>query len=63
MMGVKVLQGSHVTLTALSPNGQRLGGSSRKSRDWHGKLAVEGDYTIEVASTKAGDYALSFEIY
>jgi serine/threonine protein kinase len=63
IMGVKVLQGNHVTLTALAPNGQRIGSSSRKSRDWHGKLAVDGDYTIEVTSTKAGDYALSFEIY
>ncbi|KAM3109811.1 protein kinase domain-containing protein [Phormidesmis sp. 146-35] len=63
IMGVKVLQGKHITLNALAPNGQRVGGSSRRSRDWHGKLAVDGDYTIEVSSPKVGDFALSFEVY
>jgi serine/threonine protein kinase len=63
IMGVKVLQGKHITLSVLAPNGQRVGGSSSKSRDWHGKLAVDGDYTIEVSSAKAGDFALSFEAY
>ncbi|MGV0026498.1 protein kinase domain-containing protein [Phormidesmis priestleyi] len=62
IMGVKILQG-HVTLNALAPNGQRVGGNLSRSRDWHGKLAMDGDYTIEVSSAKAGDFALSFEVY
>jgi serine/threonine-protein kinase len=63
IMGMKVLQGKHITLNALAPNGQRVGGSLSQSRDWHAKLAVDGDYTIEVSSAKAGDFVLSFEVY
>lgn len=62
VMSVKILQGN-VTLSAIAPNGQRIGGNFGQSRSWHGKLAVDGDYTVEVSSAKAGDFALSFEIY
>jgi serine/threonine-protein kinase len=59
---VKVLQGQ-VSLSTIAPNGDRIGGSSTTSKDWKGRLPMQGDYVIEVATTQPGDYALSFEIF
>lgn len=59
---VKVLQGQ-VSLSAIAPNGDRIGGSTTTSRDWKGRLPMEGDYVVEVSTTQPGDYALSFEIF
>ncbi|GAB4344460.1 MAG: hypothetical protein OHK0047_37480 [Leptolyngbyaceae cyanobacterium] len=59
---VKVLQGQ-VSLSTIAPNGDRIGGSTTTSKDWKGRLPMEGDYVIEVSTTQPGDYALSFEIF
>lgn len=59
---VKVLQGQ-VSLSAIAPNGDRIGGSTTTSRDWKGRLPMAGDYVMEVSTTQPEDYALSFEIF
>ncbi|MGQ9872991.1 protein kinase domain-containing protein [Leptodesmis sp.] len=59
---VKVLQGQ-VSLSVIAPNGDRIGGSTTTSKDWKGRLPMEGDYVMEVSTTQPGDYALSFEIF
>jgi serine/threonine-protein kinase len=59
---VKVLQGQ-VSLSAIAPNGDRIGGSTTTSKDWKGRLPMEGDYVMEVSTTQPGGYALSFEIF
>ncbi|PSB18706.1 serine/threonine protein kinase [Phormidesmis priestleyi ULC007] len=61
IMAVKVVAGE-VNFSAIAPNGQRIGGSS-KSRDWQGRLRTDGEYTLEVSSTKAENFALSVEVY
>ncbi len=58
----KVLQGS-VNLSAIAPNGQRIGGTTATSKDWQGSLPMDGDYVIEVSAPQAETYALSFEIF
>ncbi len=62
IMSVRVAEGD-VNFSAIAPNGQRIGGSSSKSRDWQGRLRADGDYTLEVSSDKADSFALSVEIY
>lgn len=59
---VKVLQGT-VKLSAIAPNGQRIGGTTTTSKDWKGRLPGDGDYVIETASTQAEDYVISFEVF
>lgn len=59
---VKVLQGQ-VSLSAIAPNGDRIGGSTTTSKNWQGRLPMAGDYVMEVSTTQPGDYALSFEIF
>ena len=61
IMAVKVVAGD-VNLSAIAPNGQRIGSSS-KSRDWQGRLRTDGEYTLEVSATKAEDFAFSVEVY
>ncbi|MCY7323092.1 MAG: serine/threonine protein kinase [Phormidesmis sp. CAN_BIN36] len=60
-MVVKVAAGD-VSFSAIAPDGQRIGGSS-KSREWQGRLRTDGEYTLEVSSTKSEDFALSVEVY
>lgn len=62
VMAIRVLKGN-LTITALTPNGQRIGGSSAESRNWRGRLPMDGEYTIEVTSEQKENFALSFEIY
>ena len=62
IMAVRVLKGD-VTLSAIDPNGSRIGGSSTNSHDWQGRLPMEGEYVVEVTSSRKEDFALSFEIY
>ncbi|NDJ17589.1 serine/threonine-protein kinase [Myxacorys almedinensis] len=61
VMAVRVLKGD-ISLSAIAPNGRRIGGSSTNSRDWQGRLPMEGDYVIEVSSPKTENFALSFEV-
>jgi len=62
IIAVKVAAGA-VNFSTIAPNGQRIGGSSSKSREWQGRLRTDGEYTIEVSSPKAENFALSVEIY
>jgi serine/threonine-protein kinase len=59
---LKVLQG-RVDLSAIAPNGRRIGGISPQSKDWKSRLPSDGDYVIELSTQTATDYALSFEIF
>jgi serine/threonine protein kinase len=61
IIAVKVAEGD-VNFSAIAPNGQRIGGSS-KSRDWQGRLRMDGDYVLEVSSAKAENFVLSVEVY
>ncbi|MCY7279179.1 MAG: serine/threonine protein kinase [Phormidesmis sp. CAN_BIN44] len=61
IIAVKVAEGN-VNFSAIAPNGQRIGGSS-KSRDWQGRLRMDGDYVLEVSSAKAENFVLSVEVY
>ncbi|MCY7275835.1 MAG: serine/threonine protein kinase [Phormidesmis sp. CAN_BIN44] len=61
IIAVKVAKGD-VNFSAIAPNGQRIGGSS-KSRDWQGRLRMDGDYVLEVSSAKAANFVLSVEVY
>jgi serine/threonine-protein kinase len=58
----RVLQGK-VRLSAISPNGQRIGGSATNEPNWQGRLPIDGDYVIEISTSQAGNYALSFELF
>ncbi len=61
IMAVKVVKGD-VNFSAIAPNGQRIGGSS-KSREWQGRLRTNGEYTLEVSSARAENFALLVEVY
>lgn len=61
IIAVKVSEGD-VNFSAIAPNGQRIGGGSQ-SRDWQGRLRMDGDYVLEVSSTKAANFVLSVEVY
>ena len=62
IMAVQVLKGN-VSVVTLAPNGQRIGGSSAESRNWKGRLPMDGEYTIEVTSKQKEEFALGFEIF
>jgi len=62
ILALKVLQGK-VSLSTIAPNGVRIGGSATNSRNWQGRLPVDGDYVIEITTQQAGDYVLSLEIF
>ncbi len=62
ILALKVLEGT-INLSAISPNGQRIGGSTPQSKGWQGRLPMDGDYVIEVSAPQTGDYALSLEIF
>lgn len=62
LMVLRVLRGD-INLSVMTPNGQRIGGSSTNTRDWKGRLPMDGEYTIEVSSSKKEKYALAFEIH
>ncbi len=62
VMSVQALKGD-VSVMVLAPTGQRIGGSSAESRNWKGRLPMDGEYTIEVTSKQKQDFALGFEIY
>ena len=58
----KVLQGK-VSLIAIAPDGERIGGTAANAKEWKGRLPADGDYVIEVSAAQPTDYALSFEIF
>jgi serine/threonine protein kinase len=62
VMSVNVLSGKAAVMV-LSPNGQRIGGSSAESQGWRGRLPMDGEYTIEVTSDKPERFAVAFEIH
>ncbi len=70
VMAVRALKGgmargavpSELRFAVIAPNGQRIGGSSTGSRDWQGRLPMEGKYVIEVSSPKTENFALSLEV-
>ena len=62
VMAVRVLKGN-VSMMVLAPNGQRIGGSSAESRNWKGRLPMDGEYTIEVTSDQKEDFVVGFEIF
>lgn len=62
ILALKVLQGT-VSLSAIAPDGQRIGGSTTNSKGWQGRLPMAGDYVIELSSRQPEDYALSLEIF
>lgn len=62
IIAVKVLEGK-VNLSTIAPTGERLGNSNSQSRDWQGRLPVDGDYVIEVTASQRSEFALSFEIF
>ncbi len=62
ILALKVLQGT-INLSAIAPNGQRIGGSTPQSKGWQGRLPTNGDYVIEVSAPQTGDYVLSLEIF
>lgn len=63
MMILSDVQGA-VTVSILTPKGVRIGGTSIQSKSWQGRVAMDGDYVLEVTSEKqATPYALSIEIY
>jgi serine/threonine protein kinase len=61
LMALQVLKGD-VTLSVITPNGKRIGGSSKNVRHWMGHLPMTGEYTIEVSSSKRNKFALAFEV-
>ncbi len=53
-----------VTVSLISPHGDRIGGTSVQSNSWQGRLPMDGDYVVEVSADKRkSDYSLSVEIY
>ncbi|MBL1177908.1 protein kinase domain-containing protein [Pantanalinema sp. GBBB05] len=62
LMIVKVVEGK-VTLSAIAPDGQQIGGTTNQLKDWKGRLTQDGDYAIEVSTTQPDDYAISFEVF
>ncbi len=61
-----ILSGSldDVMVTVTTPRGERIGGSTVQSKSWQGRLPMDGDYVIEVATDKVkSDYQLSIEMY
>lgn len=62
LMILKVV-GGKVTLSAIAPDGQQIGGTTTSFKDWKGRLTQDGDYAIEVSTTQPDDYAISFEVF
>ncbi|UBF25720.1 serine/threonine protein kinase [Kovacikia minuta CCNUW1] len=62
ILSLKVLQGK-VNLSAIAPNGLRIGGSATNSKNWQGRVPMNGDYVIELTTQQAGDYVLSLEVF
>lgn len=63
MMILSDVQGA-VKVSILTPKGIRIGGTSVQSKSWQGRVPIDGDYVLEVASEKqATPYALSIELY
>jgi serine/threonine-protein kinase len=62
ILSLKVLQGA-INLSAIAPNGLRIGGSATNSKNWQGRIPTNGNYVIEVTTQKPGDYVLSLEVF
>ncbi len=63
MMILSEVQGD-VSVTILTPKGIRIGGTSLRSKSWQGRMPMDGNYVLEVASDKkATPYTMSIEIY
>jgi serine/threonine protein kinase len=61
-----ILSGSldDVAVTVITPRGDRIGGTTVQSKSWQGRLPMDGDYVVEVATDKVkSDYQLSIEMY
>jgi hypothetical protein len=53
-----------VSVTVTTPRGERIGGTTVQSKSWQGRLPMDGDYVVEVATDKVkSDYQLSIEMY
>jgi hypothetical protein len=53
-----------VSVTVTTPRGERIGGTTVQSKSWQGRLPMDGDYVVEVATNKVkSDYQLSIEMY
>lgn len=53
-----------VVVTVITPRGERIGGTTVQSKSWQGRLPMDGDYVVEVATDKVkSDYQLSIEMY
>jgi serine/threonine protein kinase len=53
-----------VMVTVSTPRGDRIGGTTVQSKSWQGRLPMDGDYVVEVATDKVkSDYQLSIEMY
>jgi serine/threonine-protein kinase len=61
-LALNQLQGK-ANLSLIAPNGERIGGSAHNSKIWKGRLPVDGDYVIEVATQQSGEYVLSLAVY
>ena len=54
----------NVTVSLISPHGDRIGGTSVQSNSWQGRLPMDGDYVLEVSADKRkSNYSLSVEMY
>ncbi|MGA7936443.1 MAG: serine/threonine-protein kinase [Kovacikia sp.] len=62
ILSLKVLQGK-INLSAIAPNGLRIGGSATNSKNWQGRIPMSGDYVIEITTEQPGDYVLSLEVF
>jgi serine/threonine-protein kinase len=62
LLVIKQLQGK-VNLSAIAPNGQRIGSAATNAPNWQGRLPIAGDYVIEVSTAQVGNYALSLELF
>lgn len=62
IMGFRLFQGN-VNVRVLAPNGQPIQGISQNQKAWKGHLPVDGEYTVEVSSSRQQDFALAFEIH
>lgn len=63
MMILSGIQGA-VNVSVISPRGDRIGETTVQSNSWQGRVPMDGDYVIEIATEKVkSDYQVGIEIY
>jgi serine/threonine-protein kinase len=62
ILALKVLQGA-INLSAIAPDGRRIGSSTPTAKEWQERLPMDGDYVIELSAGQPEDYALSLEVF